>query len=133
VAERTDHLFIQEKQMRKIFLAGPYGHVAREVVERRFHEANKVAARIARRGSAVFSQISMSHPINGHMTDLDKAGIGKLWAPIDQVFMEAMTEIVVIDGPGWQDSAGVKREMGFFQSRGLRVSLWSEIEGEFAD
>ena len=118
--------------MRKIFLAGPYGHADREVVERRFHEANKVAAKIARSGSAVFSQISMSHPINGHMTDLDKAGIGKLWAPIDQVFMAAMDEIIVIDGPGWQESAGVKREMEFFQSKGLRVSLWSEVEDEFA-
>lgn len=119
--------------MRKIFLAGPYGHADREVVERRFQEANAVAAKIARSGSTVFSQISMSHPINGCLTDLDKAGIGKLWAPIDQVFMEAMDEIIVIDGPGWQESAGVKREIEFFQSKGLRVSLWSEVEGEFAN
>lgn len=119
--------------MRKIFLAGPYGHADREVVEQRFHEANAVAARIARSGSTVFSQISMSHPINSHLPDLDKAGIGKLWAPIDQVFMDAMDEIVVIDGPGWQESAGVKREMEFFKSKGQRVSLWSEVEHEFAN
>ncbi|MGV3550934.1 DUF1937 family protein [Rhizobium sp.] len=117
--------------MRKIFLAGPYGHDDREVVDRRFYEANKVAAKIARSGAVVFSQISMSHPINGHMDDLDKAGIGKLWSPIDLVFMEAMEEIVVIDGPGWRESAGVKREMDHFASRGLRVSLWSEVKGEF--
>ncbi|WP_054310131.1 DUF1937 family protein [Mesorhizobium sp. 1M-11] len=118
--------------MRKIFLAGPYGHADREVVDRRFNEANAVAAKIARSGSTVFSQISMSHPINGHLSDLDKAAIGKLWAPIDQVFMEAMDEIVVIDGPGWQESAGVKREMEFFESKGRRVSLWSDVEHEFA-
>ena len=118
--------------MLKIFLAGPYGHTDAEIVERRFLEANTVAAKIARSGAAVFSQISMSHPINNCMTDLDKAAIGKVWAPIDLIFMEAMTEIVVIDGPGWQESAGVKREMEYFQSRGLPVSLWSEIQTEFA-
>ncbi len=118
--------------MRKIFLAGPYGHADREVVEKRFQEANAVAARIARSGSAVFSQISMSHPINGHLDDLDKAGIGNLWAPIDRVFMDAMDEIIVIDGTGWRESAGVKREMEFFESKGRRVSLWSDVEHEFA-
>lgn len=118
--------------MRKIFLAGPYGHANRDVVERRFHEANKVAAKIAKSGSAVFSQISMSHPINGYLTDLDKSGIGALWAPIDQVFMDAMNEIIVIDGPGWQESAGVKREIEFFKSKGLPVSLWSEVENDFS-
>lgn len=118
--------------MRKIFLAGPYGHADREVVERRFQEANGVAAKIARSGSAVFSQISMSHPINGHLHGLDKTGIGNLWAPIDRVFMDAMDEIIVIDGPGWRESAGVKREMEFFESKGRRVSLWSDVEHEFA-
>ena len=37
--------------MRKIFLAGPYGHADREVVDRRFNEANAVAARIAPAGT----------------------------------------------------------------------------------
>lgn len=118
--------------MRKIFLAGPYGHADRDVVERRFHDANKVAAKIARSGAAVFSQISMSHPINSYLADLGKSGIGSLWTPIDRVFMDAMNEIIVIDGPGWEESAGVKREAEFFRSRGLRVSLWSEVETEFA-
>lgn len=118
--------------MRKVFLAGPYGHSDYEVIERRFTEANAIAAKIARSGSAIFSQISMSHPINGQLPDLDKASIGKLWAPIDRVFMEAMNEIVVIDGPGWQESAGVRREIEFFESNGRRVSLWSDVEHEFA-
>lgn len=64
--------------MRKIFLACPYGHADSAVVEQRFELSNAVAARIVRGGATVFSQVSMSHPINGHLTDLDKAGIGKL-------------------------------------------------------
>lgn len=117
--------------MRKIFLACPYGHTDKNIVEQRFHLSNAVAARIVRSGSAVFSQVSMSHPINQHLGDLDKAAVGKLWAPVDAVFMEAMTEIIVIDATGWEQSSGVAREIEFFKRKGLRTSLWSEVEHEF--
>ena len=62
---------------------------------------------------------------------LDKAGIGKLWAPVDAVFMEAMDELIVIDAPGWKESSGVAREIDFFKARNRRVSLWSEAESDF--
>lgn len=42
-----------------------------------------------------------------------------------------MTEIVVIDDPGWRESAGVAREMEAFAAKGQRVSLWSEVQAEF--
>ncbi|WP_219219362.1 DUF1937 family protein [Variovorax boronicumulans] len=118
--------------MRKIFLACPYGHDDKEVVAQRFQLSNRVAARIVKTGCAVFSQVSMSHPINGELTGLDKAGIGKLWAPVDQVFMDAMEELIVIDAPGWKDSAGVAREMQIFKDRGCPVHLWSVVEASFA-
>lgn len=105
--------------MRKIFLACPYGHVDPNVVRSRFEHCNAVAARIARSGACVFAQVSMSHPINGHLNDLDRADIGRLWAPIDEIFMEAMTEIIVVDAPGWRESSGVAREMEAFSKRGL--------------
>jgi hypothetical protein len=117
--------------MRKIFLACPYGHTEKAVIEHRFEVANAVAAKIARSGSVVFSQVSMSHPINRHLSDLDKAGVGKLWAPIDAAFMEDMTELIVIDEPGWKESFGVAREIEFFKTNDRRVSLWSEVRHEF--
>lgn len=117
--------------MRKIFLACPYGHADKAVVERRFDISNAVAARIVRNGAAVFSQVSMSHPINGQLAGLDKAAIGSLWAPVDTLFMAAMEELIVIDEPGWKESAGVAREIDFFKERGRRVSLWSEVESDF--
>ncbi|MGH6805324.1 MAG: DUF1937 family protein [Ensifer adhaerens] len=117
--------------MRKIFLACPYGHADKTVVEQRFDISNAVAARIVRNGATVFSQVSMSHPINGHLAHLDKAAIGKLWGPVDAVFMDAMEELIVIDEPGWKESAGVAREIEFFKERNRRVSLWSEAESDF--
>lgn len=118
--------------MRKIFLACPYGHKDKTVMEQRFQACNGVAAKIARSGAVVFSQVSMSHPINQQLTDMDMAAIGKMWAPIDAVFMEAMDELVVIDMAGWKESSGVAREIEFFKSRARRVSLWSEVQSEFS-
>lgn len=118
--------------MRKIFLACPYGHQDKNVMEQRFQACNAVAARIARNGAVVFSQVSMSHPINQCLSGMDMPAIGRMWAPIDAVFMEAMDELVVIDMPGWKESSGVAREIEFFKARERRVSLWSDVESEFA-
>ena len=118
--------------MRKIFLTCPYGHTNKAVVERRFDISNAVAAQIARSGALVFSHVSMSHPINQHLPDLDKIEIGKLWAPLDRVFMKAMDELIIIDESGWKESVGIAREIEFFKSKNRRVSLWSNVKSEFS-
>ena len=64
--------------MRKIFLACPYSHADANVVQQRFIACNEVAAAIVRAGSAVLA-VSMSHPINLCLQELDKTAIGKLW------------------------------------------------------
>ncbi|WP_368734049.1 DUF1937 family protein [Acinetobacter nosocomialis] len=33
---------------------------------------------------------------------------------------------------GWEASAGIRREIAFFEARGRKVSLWSRVEAEFA-
>lgn len=71
--------------MRKIFLACPYSHADAEVVEQRFRACNEVAATIVRAGHVVFSQVSMSHPINLCLADIStarrSAGCGRRWTP----------------------------------------------------
>jgi hypothetical protein len=117
--------------MRKIFLACPYSHADASVTHDRFIQCNKVAASIIESGNVVFSQVSMSHPINLAFEGKDSAAIGKLWAPVDAVFMDMMDELIILDLPGWDLSSGIKREIEFYKSRGQKVSLWSEVMGEF--
>lgn len=117
--------------MRKIFLACPYSHTDPSVTHERFIESNKVAAIIVESGNAVFSQVSMSHPINLAFVGKDKTEIGALWAPVDEVFMDMLDELIILDLPGWDQSSGIKREITFFESRGRRVSLWSNVSQEF--
>ncbi|BBP76770.1 DUF1937 domain-containing protein [Pseudomonas gingeri NCPPB 3146 = LMG 5327] len=118
--------------MRKIFLACPYSHAEATVVHERFIQCNRVAAQIIEAGHAVFSQVSMSHPINLAFVGKDSQAIGKLWAPVDALFMEMMGELIVLDLPGWELSSGIQREIEFFRQRGRLVSLWSEVSVEFA-
>jgi len=117
--------------MRKIFLACPYSHADANVTHERFIRCNQVAATIIASGHAVFSQVSMSHPINLAFEGKDSATIGKLWAPVDALFMEMMEELIILDLPGWDLSSGIKREIEFFKQRGQKVSLWSEVGAEF--
>ncbi|MBB1584927.1 DUF1937 family protein [Serratia sp. OS31] len=117
--------------MRKIFLACPYSHSDENVVQERFLACNRVAANIIEAGHAVFSQVTMSHPINLQLQNTDKTAIGKMWAPVDALFLAMMEELIILDLPGWDKSAGIKREIEFYQSHNQRVSLWSEVEHEF--
>lgn len=117
--------------MRKIFLACPYSHADASVTHDRYIQCNKVAAAIIESGHVVFSQVSMSHPINLAFVGKDSATIGKLWAPVDAVFMDVMQELIILDLPGWDLSSGIKREIEFYKARGQAVSLWSEVQHEF--
>lgn len=117
--------------MRKIFLACPYSHPDPEVTEQRFNACNSVAARILESGAALYSQVSMSHPINRELSGEHRNNVGKLWAPVDVVFMELMEELVILDLPGWDESSGIKREIEFFKDRGRPVNLWSDVAAEF--
>ena len=117
--------------MRKIFLACPYSHADEKVVHERFLACNKVAAKIAESGNVIFSQVTMSHPINLVLEKTEKTNIGKMWAPIDAVFLDAMSELIILDLEGWDKSAGIQREIEFYKGRDQRVSLWSEVAGEF--
>lgn len=64
--------------MRKIFLACPYSHADKDVVYSRFVACNKVAAQVVESGNVVFSQVSMSHPINLELQKTERENIGKL-------------------------------------------------------
>ncbi|MGA4815125.1 DUF1937 family protein [Pseudomonas aeruginosa] len=77
------------------------------------------------------AEVSMSHPINLCLAELDRAAIGRLWGAGGRLLHGSPEELIVLDLPGWRDSAGIRREMEFFEAGGQRVSLWSEVEHEF--
>jgi hypothetical protein len=90
-----------------IYLAVPYSHFNREVVELRFKAVNKVAAKLMAGGAFVFSPISHTHPIA-------KEGLPKgwdYWEPYDRLMISKCDMMMVLKLPGWEDSVGVTEEI----------------------
>lgn len=109
-----------------IYVGGPYTHAEHEIRRQRFEALTKVAADFVRQGHIVYSPISHTHPIDLHLVRGDVHLSSDFWCDFDETFMSVCTEMVVVKLPGWELSNGVKREVAYFEARGLPVSF---IEG----
>jgi len=108
---------------RMIYLAYPYTHPDSEIRRRRFEGATSAAATLISGGHIVYSPITMTHPI-----DIVLAGAGNTlgsdyWVRFDEAFMNACSEMVVVDTPGWKESKGIQREIDYFRSHGKPVAV----------
>jgi nucleoside 2-deoxyribosyltransferase len=104
---------------KKIYLACPYTHPDPIVMQQRFEQVNKVAARLMSEGYIVFSPISHSHPIAlaGELTqDLD------FWMAQNRAFIEWCDELYVAMIPGYRESKGVWRELQIAAELGKPVA-----------
>lgn len=91
-----------------IYLAVPFTHPDKAVMEDRFKRVNAVASKIMARGDYVFSPISHTYPIalSGDLPyDWD------FWAGYDDVMISRCTSVYVLMLPGWKESKGVTAEI----------------------
>lgn len=113
--------------MKLYFIACPYSHANNDIVQQRFDLCTSVATRLTMAGYAVYSQITMSHPMNLIATKLNK----KIrWAPIDEAFMAKCDELIVLTLPGWDESSGVASEIEYFKSRNRKVWTYDNFSME---
>lgn len=102
--------------MRRVYLAVPY----RGMEERAFEAVTDLAARLVKSGLAVYSPITHSHPIV--LADRNIHGHFDFWAEMDYSFITLWaTEVVVLKLPGWERSAGVRKETEYAKMLGLPV------------
>jgi len=90
--------------MEKIYLAIPYTGLQ----ELSFKTANKVAAKLMRKGKAVYSPISHSHTI---ALQEDLPTTWEWWMKIDIEFIQWCDVLYVVTLPGWDKSPGVAEEI----------------------
>lgn len=103
-----------------IYLAAPYSHPIPAVRELRYAQINDFAARLMLMGRVVFSPISMSHEIARYMPDtfvMDH----DFWMAVDLPILDRAERLVVLMLDGWQQSRGVKAEVG--RARELRLPV----------
>ena len=110
--------------MKIYFIACPYSDPDSNVVEMRFQECTKIAAELALKGIATYSQITITHPINQYLATQNKK---IAWSPIDMEFLNRCDGLIVLTLPGWEKSSGVAAEIQFMKDKGLPVWTYDEF------
>lgn len=91
-----------------IYLASPYTHDSKSVMEYRFREAAKAAGKLMKDGHIVFSPICHTHPIK---VECDLPPDFDYWEKYDTWFIFQADKLVVLKLRGWEQSKGVKAEI----------------------
>jgi uncharacterized protein DUF1937 len=117
---------VKPKMRELVYLACPYTHPSAAVRLERFNQATKAAAAVIRQGRFVFSPITMTHPIDVELAGADNTLGSEFWVAFDEAFMERCDVFALLPLDGWQQSAGVKRELEFFQRSGKPLLILDE-------
>lgn len=94
-----------------IYLAVPYTHKSKRVMQYRFSVVTKVAVVLAETsGCLVFSPITHAYPIHRH----NKKNTYEYWLGLDFKILDISDWLYILTLDGWQESVGVKKERGRF-------------------
>ena len=91
-----------------IYLACPYTHKDKAVMEERFRCVNKAASKLMAAGRYIFSPISHTHPI-AEAGELPRGW--EFWQGYDTAIISRCTSIYVLMLEGWKESTGVQAEI----------------------
>lgn len=97
-----------------IYLAAPYSDPDPTVRIGRFNQVCKKALELMETGKVVFSPISHSHPI-----DPDNAKGYEFWMHQDLNILDKCRTLYVYKLPGWEESKGLKSEIGYAEEVGI--------------
>lgn len=101
-----------------IYLATPYTHSDREIMEYRNHLAGQIAGKLMEEGHIVFSPISHSHQI---AADYGLPTSWEYWERSCEVFVSLASKLVVITTDGWDKSVGVTGEINIAKRLGIPI------------
>lgn len=102
------------------YLACPYSHPDKEIMEARYHLANRMAYAFHQRGRMVYSPLT-------HNITLTKLNHGKAswqeWKEFDLTMLSRCNELIVLIIPGWQESKGVACEIAHAKKLDLPIEM----------
>lgn len=111
--------------MSYIYLASPYSHQNKSIMEDRYKEVLAVAAYYTRRGQIVYSPIVHYHEMAVHF-NLPKAF--DFWKETNITFLRMAAKLYVLQIPGWETSQGVIFELNLARQLGLEVLFVEPID-----
>jgi|LakMenEpi03Aug12_release.lakeMendotaPanAssembly.Ray.scaffolds.fasta_scaffold1268224_2 hypothetical protein len=106
-----------------IYLASPYSHPDDSVREENYNKIAKLAAKMVSEGHVVMSPIAYGH----NLLPLCKMPSDWLfWKNFCLTFLDKCEEIIVYKMEGWENSTGVKEEIEFAKSKGIKITYKEE-------
>ena len=106
------------------YLACPYSHDHPEVREERFKAITKAAAFLFQNDIHVFSPISATHEID---KEIHRQGRMfpqiPFWMQFDKKIMRFCAYLLILQYPGWRESAGVAFEVEYFHKERRPIFL----------
>jgi len=103
-----------------IYLALPYMHENKFIMEFRAMVSDVIAADLMNQGKMVFAPISMCHHIS---VKYGLPGHWEFWKEMDEEFIKISGKVLVITLKGWQDSVGVNAEMELAKKYGVPIEF----------
>jgi hypothetical protein len=100
------------------YLAAPYSHPDKAVIEQRMEQVCKAAADLTMEGKLVVSPLMM-HFVLQHRSI---PGTWNFWGRYSAAMLARCTEMVVLMLPGWETSEGVTAELKLAEAAKLPVS-----------
>lgn len=117
--------------MKKLYyLATPYSHEDRKIVEKRYEDARDAAHKLTMLGYLLIEPIGMSHD-KARVWDLPKGY--EYWKERDRAYIDHCQGVIVYTMDGWDKSVGVKDEITYAATEGKEVIYISpeELEKRF--
>ncbi len=106
------------------YLATPYSHHDKAVVEQRVNETMRYAAELLKNGFLVFSPILHCHTLaNAHSMPTD----AQFWWNYNKAHLEMFKRVIVCEIPGWTASKGVAMEIEWAREHALEL-LYARFE-----
>lgn len=106
-----------------VYIANPYTHPCRHVVEERVQKVTDFAAALLAEGVVVYSPIVHGHALATQGATRVPTG-WDFWREVDLPFLDAASAVYVLTLPGWLESPGVTEEIAYARSKGLLVRYW---------
>ena len=102
-----------------IYLASPYSHPDRAVMEKRFIDVSRAAGKLKLQGITAFVPIAHCHWIDKLTPE---AGTDfASWQAMDEEMIDHCKELWVLMLDGWADSTGVNAEIIYAHHKGYPV------------
>lgn len=100
------------------YLASPYSHKTKKVMNQRYEKVNEAGALLCLMGYTIIEPIAMCH----HKSLKYAMPTGyEYWKKRDRTFVHMSDGVIVLTLPGWQESVGVTDEVAYAKSLKKKV------------